>query len=295
MSPTYLLTWNPRRISWEDTDLPDALRFTERGKRWKGSWSCGITKKIRPGDRVFLMKLGKEPRGIVASGWVVKPEGYKPVRKGSAVYEDSHWDPKRRGKMALYVDIDFDVALDPAEVLPWRTLRSDVDSQMNWAPENSGVTVGEKVARRLEKAWSQHVAQRRKLRKLSEAEGGAGFGNWEENRRVEEKALKVVERHYKSKDWHVVDVSKQKRGYDLVCRRGGAEEHVEVKGVSGRRVQFLITRNELNTWKRDGEYVVAVVTDVFNRARIHTLRGRKGRERLEMKPAVYIARLRKKR
>ncbi len=216
----------------------------------------------------------------------MKPEGYKPVRKGSAVYEDSHWDRKRKRKTALYIDIDFDVALDPAEVLPWRTLRSDVDSRQIWAPQNSGFPIKRpNVARRLEKAWRQHVAQRRKLRELSEAEGGAGFGDWEENRRVEEKALKVVERHYKSKGWHVVDVSKQKRGYGLVCRRGGAEEHVEVKGVSGGRVQFLITRNEWDTWKRE-------VTDVFNQARIYPLRGRKGRERLEVKPAVYMARLR---
>ena len=33
----------------------------------RDTWSVGITKKINQGDRVFRMKLGEIPRGIIAS------------------------------------------------------------------------------------------------------------------------------------------------------------------------------------------------------------------------------------
>jgi len=87
---TYLLTWNPKRWQWEN--LEECVRAIEKRGYYKDSWSCGVTKKIRPGDRVFLIKLGAEPRGIVASGRAV-----------SKVYKDKHWVKRLPTKVGRFL------------------------------------------------------------------------------------------------------------------------------------------------------------------------------------------------
>ena len=68
---TYLLTWNPARFHWES--LAEEAESVRRDGYFVGNWTCARTKSIRPGDRVFLMRQGVEPRGIVASGRVLTP------------------------------------------------------------------------------------------------------------------------------------------------------------------------------------------------------------------------------
>ena len=72
---TWLLAWNPRR--WEWADLDERVQEVEARGVSRDRWSCGRTKKIQKGERVFLMKLGPEPRGLIGSGWTesdVRPE-----------------------------------------------------------------------------------------------------------------------------------------------------------------------------------------------------------------------------
>lgn len=47
-------------------------------------WTCGVNKSIKAGDRVFLIKLGLEPKGIVASGIAI-----------TDVFEGTHWDDEK--------------------------------------------------------------------------------------------------------------------------------------------------------------------------------------------------------
>jgi 5-methylcytosine-specific restriction protein A len=74
---TYLLTWNPNRWAWTDLTLM-AHRVREEGSALM-RWSCGNTRRIEAGDRVFLLRQGAEPKGILASGMVIEPP-----------YEDVH-------------------------------------------------------------------------------------------------------------------------------------------------------------------------------------------------------------
>ena len=141
----YLLTWNPERWNW--SYLQKSIVEVKTQGYCRERWGCGATKKIMPGDRVFLMKLGKEPRGIVASGWVT-----------TKVYEDLHWDEmaSKRGETALYVDVHFDTLLDPEmDIFPRAWLNSGVYTSMNWEPRASGVTIPDDIAAQLEKDWAQ--------------------------------------------------------------------------------------------------------------------------------------------
>ncbi len=64
---TYLLTWNSAFENWPDLES-DIKEIRDKGNL-TGRWSCGNRKNILIDDRVFLIKLGEEPRGIMASGW----------------------------------------------------------------------------------------------------------------------------------------------------------------------------------------------------------------------------------
>jgi hypothetical protein len=160
---TYLLTWNPtQHFPWDD--LEEYLAEATTGQGAAHSWSCGVTKSIAVGDRVFLMRLGDERRGIVASGKVEAPDPSRDgptVRPGAAVYEDRHWEDPRR--TALYVNVRFDNLLGRDHSLPVARLEELNDNlsegkRQVWMPQNSGIRVIDEVADRLEAEWEGFLA-----------------------------------------------------------------------------------------------------------------------------------------
>jgi 5-methylcytosine-specific restriction protein A len=157
---TYLFTWNPARWDW--TYLQDSIAEVRENGYCSESWSCGVTKKIRTDDRAFLMKLGVEPRGIIASGWVT-----------SDVYEGRHWDrdKKAKSKTALYVDVDWDTLLDPEiDIFPRVWLDSGAYSRMHWEPQASGVRIPDEIAAQLEKDWAKFLDRPATIREMAFAE-----------------------------------------------------------------------------------------------------------------------------
>src|SRR5688572_27086651 len=94
---TYLLTWSPLTWRWDAYD-DDVARST-RGDAVEMEWATGNTKRIVPGDRVFLLRQGRDRPGIVASGTVLRE-----VRAGP------HFVPERRsrGERALFAVVRFD-------------------------------------------------------------------------------------------------------------------------------------------------------------------------------------------
>ncbi len=66
---TYLLTWNPSKWPWPELD--DCIQEIKATGHYLERWSCGRNRKIVEGDRLFLLRQGLEPRGIVGSGWAV--------------------------------------------------------------------------------------------------------------------------------------------------------------------------------------------------------------------------------
>lgn len=150
---TYLLTWNPNKWDWKaQDDFQDCLVELEEQGRCADRWSCGNNLSISPGDRLFLMRLGKEPKGIVASGYAT-----------SGVYEDEHWEAGHGGK-AFYVCLRFDV-LDPdlEPILPLSELKS-VSNSMNWTPQMSGIRIKDEVASNLEASWSRFLGYKASTR-----------------------------------------------------------------------------------------------------------------------------------
>lgn len=119
---------------------------------------------------------------------------------------------------------------------------------------------------------------------------GAGFGVWEQNRRVERAALRFVRGRYEQRGYSVRDVSSENRGYDLLCRRKGDEKHVEVKGARAEGQRFVITANEYKAWKQDKRFVLALVTRALSKKpSVHYFSGAAARSEFEFQPLAYIA------
>lgn len=143
---TYLITWNPNKWPWED--LQDCIEEIKNNGYYLTNWSCGRTKKILEKDRIFIIRLGSEPRGIFASGWV-----------NSEVYDDKHWDTEVN-KTALYVDMRLDVLFNPdCEPIFSRTkLKEGILASMHWDTQSSGITIPDQIAVQLETEWKSFLA-----------------------------------------------------------------------------------------------------------------------------------------
>jgi 5-methylcytosine-specific restriction enzyme A len=144
----YLLTWNPARYDWDE--LPRLARRLENGQTAGTTWSCGQTRRIEKGDRLFMLRQGSEPRGIVGSG-----------RAAGRVVREEHWDEERaaRGDKANYIEVEFDALIDPAcdQPLPRVSLIGDGLSLVHWATQMSGIGIPPRALAELEALWASHL------------------------------------------------------------------------------------------------------------------------------------------
>ena len=146
---TWLLAWNPRR--WEWADLDERVQEVEARGASRERWSCGRTKKIQKGERVFLMKLGPEPRGLIGSGWTE-----------SDVRPERHWDPQRQhaGRSALYIDVCWDtLAVEP--IISRAQLNDPPFNGMHWDTQSSGISLPPHIAQALETVWQTQTGLER--------------------------------------------------------------------------------------------------------------------------------------
>ena len=132
----YLYTWNPNNWKW--VDLQEAIFRVNNGEEYNRYWSCGVTKRIAPGDTFLLVRLGVEPKGIIGVGYVT-----------SAPYLRPHWDEARKaaGETALRTDLLY-------KVLSEKPIISMVElsrrfPQHNWTPQSSGTSIPETIAAEL--------------------------------------------------------------------------------------------------------------------------------------------------
>lgn len=136
---TVLLIWNPNKWEWEN--LAEMVEETARLGSCLDQWSVGRSRDIASGDRFYLMHLGSDPRGIIASGWIMSEPESKP-----------HWDGSERS--TLYVDIEYDRLFKPeTRILPLARLRELAPTQ-HWTPQSSGTLIKEEVVGTVEEAWN---------------------------------------------------------------------------------------------------------------------------------------------
>lgn len=119
---------------------------------------------------------------------------------------------------------------------------------------------------------------------------GAGFGAVESNAQVERAAVKAVTDKYIADGWSVQSVESARCGFDLLCQRGTEEENVEVKGVSGGRLQFIITVGEVEEARSNPKFVLFVVTEATSvQPRLYRFSGLELQQQFSLFPLQYRA------
>jgi 5-methylcytosine-specific restriction protein A len=142
---TILLAWNPKKFPWGDLE-EELAQYRARGSS-HSSWSIGNRKSIEIGTRFFMIRLGQEPRGIVASG-----------HTKTAPYDGKHWNPEdaEKGVMARYAEIEFDY-LSEEPAINYTELKCPPLDKCRWSTQISGITIPGEVAAQLEKLWRERT------------------------------------------------------------------------------------------------------------------------------------------
>jgi 5-methylcytosine-specific restriction protein A len=147
---TYLFTWNPKQWQWEDLAL--WANENASGKIISERWSCHAnSKQIKKGDRAFLIRLGKEPKGIIASGWTT-----------SAPKRGVHWNKEKaaQGEETFFADCEWERLLNPFIDTPLSLaqLQHGKLAAMHWTPQSSGVLIPAEIVEELERIWAKHIS-----------------------------------------------------------------------------------------------------------------------------------------
>ena len=148
---TYLFTWNPKLFPWEE--LTETINRVNQEGACEDNWSCGVTKSLYPGDRFFLVKLGRSPKGIIGSGYVT-----------SKVMQKPHFIQSRaeRGETQNCVDIVFEVLsgnpiISEHELDLKSQIRLEELKWINWFPQSSGITIPDSIVGALEGIWRERT------------------------------------------------------------------------------------------------------------------------------------------
>ena len=146
---TWLFTWNEERWHWNDSlnGYKELMNDISQIGHAYCKWTCGVNKSIQPGDRIFLIKLGSAPKGIVASGYAA-----------TSVFEGTHWDldKMKQGKRARRIFVDFDKIKDYESdcILGFDKL-TEISNTFKWSSQSSGIEIPEDIALKLEEQWKQ--------------------------------------------------------------------------------------------------------------------------------------------
>jgi hypothetical protein len=97
-----------------------------------------------------------------------------------------------------------------------------------------------------------------------EREEEGGFGDPALNKEVERAAIEFVTTRYQQEEWQVESVETRRLGFDLLARRGHDERHLEVKGLRGGEVDFILTAGEKRRAEVDPAFVCCVLTSALS-------------------------------
>jgi len=139
----YLFGWNPVKFAWDDLD--EDIKKLSAGEVLEDNWSVVSHKTIKPGDRAYIVRVGLEPKGIFASGYITS-EPYLALRKGRTYYR---------------IAITFDVLLNPDKepFLTLDILKTGNLAAQTWTPQASGISIKPELVDELEGVWMDFLSE----------------------------------------------------------------------------------------------------------------------------------------
>jgi len=285
---TFLFTWSDSSHGWPYEELKKLVQRFDTDGDTHEEWQCKSHKKAQPGDRVFLMKQGEDPRGLFGSGKIVQ-------------------GPYPGDENSFYVEISFDVLVDPVKtsvLVSRQELESLHRKEGLWDSQFSGMEIPADVAQELEDLWAKksasppktHVTEELLLvepprrRKSHEPEPGTGFGiarQDQDNKSLGDAGELAVLQYEKNRlmkagkkeladmiVW-VANTEGNNAGYDIRSyEEDGTPIHIEVKTTNGGiHTTFYISHNELEHAKSDpSRYRLYRVYDYSKAMKVFILR-----------------------
>lgn len=245
---TFLLTYNPKYGEIDADDLARWVEKTAGGHPAHCDWSTGSTKRIRPGDRAFLLRQGTAGRGIFASGTF-----------DSNVYTGTHYSELTG--IANYAEVLWDTFLYPEDCLPTEVLDSELP-QGKWHPLASGTSVDATIAAGLERLWAQHVADVRSAtppgpgsaKPLSEGQGRRLDAQL--RGQLEDLAQAQLTQFYEADGWHVEDLRVGNPFDAKATHPDGRVLYLEAKGTTTQGERVIVTRGEVKFAREHPEQCV---------------------------------------
>jgi hypothetical protein len=220
--------------------------------------------KAAPGNIIWIVTVRQGQITLVGRLVVGEIIDYREAKNrfGSDVWAASHHAVAKRGTEEPINELSL---MPIAESLRFvsSTHRDRLDIEVGKVDGKQLQAIREltpQSARLIERLWNG-VGQATDFEK--QVRRGIGFGNPETNKRVERAAIQQVTQDYVSRGWTVHSVEADKCGYDLNCKKGKDKEHVEVKGVQGQVISFIITRGERRRAQNDPNFVLCVVTSAL--------------------------------
>jgi len=256
----YLFLWNPKKDPASFKDYDQIQKNAASGRSYTTRWICPSIKP-RAGDLAIVQRTGTTNNGVFALGHVTHAPFY---HNGNRL-----------------VGLKLDSFLPIGSEIARKEIVETANYKKNWAPMASGNIIPDELLHAIRSLWPE--------RGKKPQPSGGGFGSPAENKKVEAAAMRFVSRWYRAKGWKVSDVSAQCLGYDLHCVRGRQIFHIEVKGSSGLDHQFIITANEMATWKVDPLFVLTLVTNIKKKPEMHQFVGVRAMKSLRFTALSYMA------
>lgn len=134
----YLLTWNPEQFSTGGDGSQTGLLDYRAGDEIR--WSCR-SKQPQFGDTVYLIRLGKEPRGIIAKGVITQ-----------APFSDQDWKDANQERSYIKFQLQELRQSCQAGLLPMLLLKAALPGQ-TWSSQTSGIAIKVDVSAALAELW----------------------------------------------------------------------------------------------------------------------------------------------
>lgn len=138
---SYLLTWNPEKYQVGGDSGVELNVETQ--------WSC-ISQQPQVGDRVYLMKVGVEPRGIIAAGIVTEES-----------FEDKDWsDETQTRKYIKFTPLAVRTTPEDGQQLlgELNQIANDLNINFSWSPQSSGISIPNDIVSKLESYWFDEIS-----------------------------------------------------------------------------------------------------------------------------------------
>jgi len=143
---TYLLTWNPSLHPY--SSFEGVVKKVKKEGTAVLGWSTGNRKTVSKGERVFLMRQGIDPLGLIGSGRIIN----------DSIEVLPHWDKNKakQGKTYNRVSVLWDF-LQEKPFISFDNLKAQTGEEKIWKSWSSGVEIPKAAAKRLEGVWEAAI------------------------------------------------------------------------------------------------------------------------------------------